>query len=99
MPVAAIPHGLNQFQNLLKGTWTNQPLPNAPNGEGGKDTPLSYNVMPLPQDPPGYILKNFTYFETVRFEGNADVARPHRKWTATDQTSVHPRPVRLRWKW
>ncbi len=76
MPVAAIPHGLNQFQELLLGTWSNQPLPNAPNGEGGTENPLSYNVMPLPQDPPDYILKNFTYHEVVKFENKDDIALP-----------------------
>jgi len=76
MPTAAIPGGLNQFQEILIGTWSNMPLPNASNGEGGTDNPLSYNVMPLPQNPPNYILKNFTYYETVRFESNNDVALP-----------------------
>lgn len=76
MPIAAIPHGLNQFQNLLIGAWKNQPLPNATNGEGGTENPLSYNVMPLPQDPPDYILKNFTYYEIVEFESNNDIALP-----------------------
>lgn len=75
MPVAAIPGGLNQFQQLLIGTWSNQPLPNATQGEGGTSNPLSYNVMPLPQSP-GYILKNFTYYEVLEFEGNDAVALP-----------------------
>ena len=76
MPTAAIPNGLNQFQELLQGTWSNQPLPNASNGEGGTGNPLSYNVMPLPQDPPDYILKNFTYYEVVKFDDKDDIALP-----------------------
>lgn len=76
MPVAAIPGGLNTFQEALIGTWTNQVLPNAGNGEGGTSNPLSYCVMPLPQSPPDYILKNFTYYETIKFDGNHDVALP-----------------------
>lgn len=76
MPVAAAnaPGGLNAFQNALMGNWTNVALPGAPNGEGGQDNPLSYNVMPLPQDssPTGYILKNSTVWENLRF--NKDVA-------------------------
>ena len=79
MPVAAIPNSLNVFQLQLAGLnpdqttafgsniWTNQALPNAQNGEGGQDNPLSYNVMPLPQSPPNYILKNFTYYENLQF--------------------------------
>lgn len=81
MPGAAISGGLNRFQKLLldkkqlRGTWTNQALPNARNGEGSTDNPLSYNVMPLPQGT-SYILKNFTLYETVQFEGNTDVSLP-----------------------
>ena len=76
MPTAAIPGGLAPFQTLLEGTWTNQVLPNAKNGEGSPANPLSYNVMPLPQTPPNYILKNFTYFETIKFNSDADIAIP-----------------------
>ena len=76
MPTAAIPGGLNQFQELLKGTWKNEALPNSMNGEGGQNNPLSYNVMPLPQDPPGYILKNFTYYEVIKFNDDNDIALP-----------------------
>lgn len=76
MPVAAQANLLNDVQNLLAGTWTNQALPGADDGMGGQDNPLSYNVMPLPQDPPGYILKNFTYYEVLQFYGNDDVALP-----------------------
>ncbi|MDG0024968.1 heme-binding protein [Trinickia sp. Y13] len=53
----------------LIGTWTNQPLGSS--GKGGTDSPFSYNVMPLPQAdpsaPPGYILKNFSYYEELTF--------------------------------
>ena len=89
MPVAA-EKGLNQFQELLIGTWDNQPLPNATGGEGGTENPLSYTVMPIPQDP-SYILKNFTYYETVKFEGEKDVSRPvsaHNRGGATLQAST-----------
>jgi hypothetical protein len=75
MPVAAIPGGLNQFQNLLQGTWANQALPNAMHGEGSTSNPLSYCVMPLPQAP-SFILKNFTLYENVRFEDNSAIALP-----------------------
>ncbi len=67
----------------LVGTWTNRPLPNAPDSAGGQSNPLSYNVMPLPQNSPqpgkpdyGYILKNFTYYETLQFNDKAAVATP-----------------------
>ena len=77
MPVAAITGGLTEFQMQLIGTWTNQVLPNATNGEGGTTAPLSYNVMPLPQaGGNGYILKNFTLYETVKFNSKNDVAQP-----------------------
>jgi hypothetical protein len=80
MPVAAIPGGLAPFQHSLIGTWTNAPLPGAPNGEGGPNNPLSYNVMPLPQTASegsrdtGYILKNSTIYEVVKFNSDSDVA-------------------------
>lgn len=69
MPIAAIPEGLNRFQHALQGTWSNEALPGAPSDEGSVDNPLSYNVMPLPQDssPSGYILKNCRVSEVVRF--------------------------------
>ena len=68
MPFAS-KSGFNQFQEILMGTWTNQVLPNATHGEGGTGNPLSYTVMPIPQDP-SYILKNFTYYEAIKFESN-----------------------------
>ena len=80
MPIAAILKGLAEFQNRLIGTWTNKDIGNS--GQGGQTSPLSYNVMPLPQAEPqmgqntGYILKNFTYYETLKFDGNSDVSLP-----------------------
>ena len=74
--------------SIAGATWSNQVLPNAKKLEGGTDNPLSYNVMPLPQSEPlrgqtktfGYILKNFTYYEKIRFDGdqpnNTDIAVP-----------------------
>src|SRR5687768_4671015 len=62
---------------LLVGTWTNQPYAN---GQGGPDSPYSYNLMVLPQtseepsSPQGYILKNMQYYEEITFSpihGNA----------------------------
>jgi len=59
---------LTPLQHLI-GTWTNQPLGSS--GKGGPDNPFSYNVMPLPQVdpswPPGYFLKNFSYYEELTF--------------------------------
>lgn len=54
----------------LVGTWTNQNLPNIP--AGGRESPFSYNVMPLPQrdtqsGKDSYILKNFSYYEELTF--------------------------------
>jgi hypothetical protein len=80
MPQAAIPGGLNPFQEALIGTWTNKDI--GTTGRGGPGSPLSYNVMPLPQVEPqfgqndGYILKNFSYYETVQFDGPNDVSIP-----------------------
>jgi len=55
------------FQNYLSGTWENVGF--GPNEEGSKAKPLAYNIMPLPErlNPDGYILKNFKYYETIRF--------------------------------
>ncbi|MER5263247.1 heme-binding protein [Actinosynnema sp. NPDC002837] len=80
MPLKAQIADLSRFQQLLIGTWTNQDLPGT--GKGGPNSPYSYNVMPLPQQSPqngmdlGYILKNFTYYETIVFKGMDDVASP-----------------------
>lgn len=73
----AIPSGdLALFQCLLIGTWVNDEKLIDDEGR-----PLSYNVMPLPQKdkqvriPPdvlqygGFILKNFVFTETIRFNG------------------------------
>jgi hypothetical protein len=81
MPSAITKDNFAEFQQQLMGTWTNQTLPGST--RGGTDDPLSYNIMPLPQKSPsptgsagysGFILKNFTYFETVRFNSNNDTA-------------------------
>ncbi|MFE9747944.1 heme-binding protein [Saccharothrix saharensis] len=80
MPLKAQIADLSRFQQLLIGTWTNQDLPGT--GKGGPDSPYSYNVMPLPQQSPqngmnlGYVLKNFTYYETIRFKDTNDIAAP-----------------------
>ena len=80
MPQAAVPGGLNAFQLALIGTWMNQDIPSS--GQGGPTSPYAYNVMPLPQREPqlgqntGYILKNFSYYETVQFLSQSDVAVP-----------------------
>lgn len=81
MPMAAPVSSFAEFQQLLMGTWTNMNFPGS--DQGGVDNPLSYNIMPLPQtsptpagtpDFPGYILKNFTYYETIRFNSNVNTA-------------------------
>jgi hypothetical protein len=75
-----MPHAINSgdlaaFQCLLIGTWTNDPKLER------EHKPLSFNVMPLPQvtSQPGrpagptyggFILKNFTFTETIRFNGS-----------------------------
>jgi len=73
MPHPAKVSDLALFQQKLLGTWSNDGVPN---GKDGK--PLSYNVMPLPQVEKqasfpcclGYILKNFTFTETIRFNND-----------------------------
>lgn len=66
------------FQQELIGTWENKTFPGSE--EGGPGNPLSYNIMPLPQEATpdkgplpysGYILKNFRYYETIRFNEQA----------------------------
>lgn len=66
---------LGPFQHLI-GKWENEKLPNT--DQGDKSNPLSYNVMPLPQTDSanGFILKNFTYYEELQFNGNNGVASP-----------------------
>jgi hypothetical protein len=79
MPIAAIAGGLNAFQNHLIGTWSNQALPNATEMEGSTANPLSYNVMPLPQTTggvEGFILKNSTIYEVVKFNSISDIDLP-----------------------
>lgn len=83
MPYAIDNPDLALFQQRLLGTWSNKPLKKNLLA-GGEKEPLSYNVMPLPQvcvqagDPnyPGYILKNFSYYETIRFNDSHAVALP-----------------------
>lgn len=76
MPYAAKIASLAQFQQELIGHWENQPFGKSGKGKpvGGPDNPLSYNIMPLPQesDPDGYILKNFKYYERLRFNNDDD---------------------------
>ncbi|MDX1802109.1 MAG: heme-binding protein [Marinobacter sp.] len=76
MPYAAKIGHLAEFQQELVGEWENQTLGKDSNGKsvGGEDNPLSYNIMPLPQvwDDDGYILKNFTYTERLKFNDDND---------------------------
>jgi len=79
MPCAIRSDELALFQCLLIGTWENDPKLTE------KKRPLAYNVMPLPQNEAqphrpagtplpkygGFILKNFTFTETIRFNGTA----------------------------
>jgi hypothetical protein len=84
MPRAIAAGNLAVFQYLLIGTWENPDdeltYHDAPRN---LTLPLSYNVMPLPQKavPPdrpdiggtdygGFILKNFSFKETIRFNGS-----------------------------
>lgn len=80
MPSAAIKGGLADFQTLLIGTWRNQALPNATNGEGSSSNPLGYSVMPLPATEQvscsGYILKNHSIYEDVTFDGPTSDMNP-----------------------
>lgn len=77
MPYASTGDDIALFQRLLIGTWKN---------DGSLEVdgkPLSYNVMPLPQQDNqvtrpsdgteygGFILKNFTFTEKIRFNGSA----------------------------
>ncbi|PAJ76385.1 hypothetical protein CJF42_00350 [Pseudoalteromonas sp. NBT06-2] len=65
----------------LIGNWKNIAIP-AENNElltGSEANPLSYNIMPLPQkggNNVGFILKNFTYYETLKINNENDVAAP-----------------------
>ncbi len=73
MPYPADVNALSPLQGALIGTWENRTFPGS--DKGGSDNPLSYNIMPMPQDsdPNGYILKNFKYSERLKFnDNNAD---------------------------
>lgn len=84
MPESVTSANLAEFQQLLVGTWQNV----GELAEGGR--PLSFNVMPLPQDAEqpgrpaeagaadygGFILKNFAFTETIRFNGSASQGDP-----------------------
>lgn len=76
MPYAARIGILADFQQHLVGRWENRNFGSDEHGHpvGGPANPLSYNIMPLPQvsDPDGYILKNFKYYERLKFN-NDDV--------------------------
>lgn len=81
MPYPVKSEELAKFQQRLIGTWENDPALL----DGGK--PLSFNVMPLPQIAPqpgrepqkkygGFILKNFSFNERLRFNGTAGKEDP-----------------------
>ncbi len=76
MPYGVKSGELAEFQQRLIGTWTND------DKLVEKGRPLSFNVMPLPQVQAqtrkpkggaygGFILKNFSFTETIRFNGTA----------------------------
>jgi len=71
MPYAATIDILAEYQKELVGNWKNEDFGVDQHGKkvGGEKNPLSYNIMPLPQewDTDGYILKNFKYHERLRF--------------------------------
>lgn len=82
MPYAISSDGLAAFQQGLIGTWTNDDPSLLHEGK-----PLSFNVMPLPQVTPqpnrpqtgrygGFILKNFSFTETIRFNGTSAASDP-----------------------
>lgn len=82
MPYATDVKDFALFQQQLLGTWSNKNFPGS--RLGGDTHPLSYNIMPLPQisaqpgqpDYPGYVLKNFKYYETIRFNDGKAIASP-----------------------
>lgn len=84
MPYAAMIPELVPFQQHLVGTWNNKPFPGAKHDEGGMKRSFSYNIMPLPQvcaepaepDDPDYILKNFSYYERLRFNDTKTITIP-----------------------
>lgn len=79
MPRMANCNDLADFQKELlgdsckPGKWQNENFPGT--NVGGQEKPLSYNIMPLPQEkrpdgsnnPSGFILKNFRYYEFLNF--------------------------------
>lgn len=72
MPYEAPISEFSEFQKELVGCWKNEPF--GRHGEGGDKNPLSYNIMPMPDEDAGsgYILKNFRYTERLRFnDGNS----------------------------
>lgn len=74
---------LGPLQYLL-GTWTNQVVDTADN------SPYSYNLMPLPKSvptAPGYILKNFKYYEEITFSAISGAA-PNRGGDYTQTANV-----------
>jgi hypothetical protein len=86
MPLAYESSDIAVFQCLLIGTWHNDMSDENLYIEDSPllKRPLSYNVMPLPQVDPqatrppdvpfkygGFILKNFSFTETIRFNGSA----------------------------
>jgi hypothetical protein len=82
MPYAIKSSELAEFQKQLIGKWSNDENDKNLIGKDGK--PLSYNVMPLPQVEPqkgypcclGYILKNFSFTEEIKFNGADDPSDP-----------------------
>lgn len=81
MPYAINAGDLSDFQCRLIGSWKNDP---ALLVDG---LPPSSNIMPLPQETPqpdrpatleygGFILKNFSFTETIRFNGSIMAADP-----------------------
>ncbi len=83
MPYAVPAEDLAEFQQRLIGTWQND---DELTHEG---MPLSFNVMPLPQleEQPrkaqqggthygGFVLKNFAFTETIRFNGTSGKEDP-----------------------
>lgn len=74
---------LGPLQHLL-GTWTNQLVDTVDN------SPYSFNLMPLPKSvpaAPGYILKNFKYYEEITFSAISGSA-PNRGGDYTQTANV-----------
>lgn len=101
MPYAGPLSDFADFQRRLVGTWENRDLPGASYNEkpaGGRYNPLSYNVMPLPQDAVpgkpktvpfhGFILENFRFYETIRFSDHKNTPNPDGSY-GTNLLGVH----------